>query len=265
MIVLVDQYSASAAEIVAGALQDHDRALVVGVPTYGKGSVQTLFNLSGGNYLKMTTGKWFTPSGRSIQKPAESELEGTDLVLDGRPTGVSIGADGTPLSTDVVSDTAGREQFRTDAGRIVYGGGGIVPDLIVRPDTLIASEREFIQSVSLAGDKYWDTLFRFAVDFNRANPDLRAGFAVTPAMERELFDQIVAEGVAVTWEQLQGAGRLVDLHIGSQIAFAKWGQEGRAQRENLDDNVIRSAIDLLRRSPDQQTLFSMATAAGTAR
>jgi carboxyl-terminal processing protease len=69
MVVLVDEYSASAAEIVAGALQDHDRALVVGNTTYGKGSVQSLFRLSGGNFLKMTTGKWYTPVGRSIQKP----------------------------------------------------------------------------------------------------------------------------------------------------------------------------------------------------
>ena len=68
LVILTDQYSASASEIVAGALQDHDRAVIVGTTSFGKGLVQTVFNLDGGYALKMTTGKWYTPSGRSIQK-----------------------------------------------------------------------------------------------------------------------------------------------------------------------------------------------------
>src|SRR5690606_41978718 len=92
MVVLVDEYSASAAEIVAGALQDHDRALVLGVPTCGKWPVQTLVPLSGGNFLKMTTGRWYTPVGRSIQKEsgdgeeALAELLGNGAISeDGQP------------------------------------------------------------------------------------------------------------------------------------------------------------------------------------
>jgi carboxyl-terminal processing protease len=69
IVVLVEPSSASASEIVAGALQDHDRALVLGRTTYGKGSVQTLYPLTGNNWLKMTTARWYTPVGRSIQKP----------------------------------------------------------------------------------------------------------------------------------------------------------------------------------------------------
>lgn len=253
IVVLVDQYSASAAEIVAGALQDHDRALVVGVPTFGKGSVQTLFQLSGGNYLKMTTGKWYTPSGRSIQKEMEMGVDAEELLDE-----ETIAADGSPVPTQESVDTAGREQYRTDSGRVVYGGGGIVPDLIVRPDTLVTAEREFFDAVSQAGNKYWDVIFRYAVNYVQQHPDLDIDFAVTPAMEQEILSLLQADGVNVTAEQMAGARRLVDRHVGNEIAGAKWGQEGKAQRSNRDDAVIRAAIDLLRDANSQQSLFSMA-------
>lgn len=253
IVVLVDQYSASASEIVAGALQDHDRALVVGVPTFGKGSVQTLFQLSGGNYLKMTTGKWYTPSGRSIQKEVQTEGDPMELVDE-----EAVATDGTPIVDEEVVDTAGREQYRTDAGRVVYGGGGIVPDLIVRPDTLTAPEREFYEAVSEAGTRYGDLLFRYGVDFVRENPDLEPDFVITEAMERQFYDMLRAEGIDVTWEQLQAASRLVDIHLGGEIAGAKWGQPGKAQRANRDDPLVRTAIDLLRQADSQQSLFSMA-------
>jgi carboxyl-terminal processing protease len=253
IVVLVDQYSASAAEIVAGALQDHDRALVVGVPTFGKGSVQTLFALSGGNYLKMTTGKWYTPSGRSIQKDQQPE-DAADLLDDDQ----ARAADGQPVPDPAALDTTNLEEYHTTAGRIVYGGGGIVPDLIVPSDTLSTAERAFFDAASRAGTKYWDVIFRFAVDYVRQNPELQADFAVTPEMEQELLSMLVSEGVEVTAEQLQAARRLVDVHLGSEIAQARWGQEGRAQRANREDNVIRTAIDLLRQAPSQAELFGMA-------
>jgi carboxyl-terminal processing protease len=253
IVVLVDQFSASASEIVAGALQDHDRALVVGAPTFGKGSVQTLFALSGGNYLKMTTGKWYTPSGRSIQK--ERTTNGDPLaLLEDEP----IADDGTPVPSAEAIDLSGREEYRTDGGRVVYGGGGIVPDLIVRPDTLTLAEREFFNAVSSAGNRYSDVIFRYAVSHVRANPEIQPNFTVTPAMERELYELLRAEGVAVTWEQFEPATRLVDQHLGNEIARARWGQEGHAQRLNRDDSVIVTAIDLLRQAPSQQALFSMA-------
>ena len=260
MVVLVDQYSASAAEIVAGALQDHDRALVVGAPTFGKGSVQTLFPLSGGNYLKMTTGKWYTPSGRSIQRDAETE-DDPELIASAPP----IAENGTPLPAGAAVDTTQLEKFSTDAGRVVYGGGGIVPDVIVSPDTLTTAEKEFFDAASRAGNKYWDVIFRYAVSYVQRNPNIQAGFEVTAAMEGELYEMLRGEGVGVTFEQLQGANRLIDRHLGSEIALAKWGWEGRAQRANRDDNVVQAAVDLLRRAPNQQELFTLGLADAPAR
>ena len=128
MVVLVDEYSASASEIVAGALQDHDRAVVVGHTSYGKGSAQTLYPITGGSALKLTTAKWFTPSGRSISKP--------HAVADGRRRG----------RRHAHRHLRSAEKFKTDAGRTVYGGGGIAPDVVAGdttpvPDGAGAAER----------------------------------------------------------------------------------------------------------------------------
>lgn len=147
-VVLVDEYSASASEIVAGALQDNDRALVLGVPSFGKGSVQTLFPLSGGNYLKMTTGRWYTPSGRSIEKDRQRNGDAAALLEDGPITT----PEGTPApAADPARDTVQRQAYRTAGGRVIYGGGGIVPDLVVRPDTATQAEQEFFRSATKGG------------------------------------------------------------------------------------------------------------------
>src|SRR4029079_17667188 len=127
-IVLTHGRTASASEIVAGALQDHDRAVLVGTTSFGKGLVQTLFPLEGGYALKMTTAKWYTPSGRSIQKERK--------IVDGRFVQDTAS---DSLETDAVRKT--RPAYRSDAGRTVYGGGGITPDVIVKPDTISTAEQ----------------------------------------------------------------------------------------------------------------------------
>src|SRR4029077_8061139 len=125
LIVLVDGGSASATEIVAGALQDHDRALVLGTQSFGKGLVQSVYQLQGGYQLKLTTGKWFTPSGRSIHR---------DRKL--MPNGAFV-----EVNHDSLKGDSTRPKFKSDAGRVVVGGGGIRPDIVVADDTLSTVER----------------------------------------------------------------------------------------------------------------------------
>jgi carboxyl-terminal processing protease len=251
MAVLVDPYSASAAEIVAGALQDHDRALVVGSTSYGKGSVQSLYRLSGGNYLKMTTAKWYTPSGRSIQKPyhaqgSEDDADGDTAVAD--------------TSAAAQNDTTRRRAYRTDSGRTVYGGGGIVPDLVVR-DTTTLAERALIVAVSKKASTYSDVLLRYAVEFEHRTPGLTQTFAVTPQMRQELYDRLRRAGVEVTPELWAGGQRWIDLQIGDEIATSRFGRAVAAQRNDGSDRILQEAVRLLQRAPTQAALFREAEAA----
>jgi carboxyl-terminal processing protease len=252
MVILVDEYSASAAEIVAGALQDHDRALVIGVPTFGKGSVQTLFPLTGGNFLKMTTGRWFTPVGRSIQKDSSRDGDLAELI-DSDP----IALDGQPVPASEAIDTIVRQAYRTDSGRTVYGGGGIVPDLMVRPDTLTSEEKDFFTTVAKGGSKFNDAIFRFAVDHVRANPNLQPNFTVTPDMLEEFYRLLVEGGLEVTPEQYDNAQRWVRQRVGYEVSLAKFGSAVASQRNNADDKMVRTAVEMLRKAPDQQALFRM--------
>ncbi|MBV9181625.1 MAG: S41 family peptidase, partial [Acidobacteria bacterium] len=116
LVVLVNRGTASAAEIVAGAIQDHDRGLIIGETTFGKGLVQTVYPLSNDTGLALTTAKYYTPSGRLIQRDY-SNVSLYDYYFD----------------RDGINDTSNKEIKLTDSGRTVYGGGGITPDVKVDP------------------------------------------------------------------------------------------------------------------------------------
>jgi carboxyl-terminal processing protease len=251
MVVLLDGASASASEIVAGALQDNDRALILGTTSFGKGSVQTLYPLSGGNFLKMTTGRWYTPVGRTIQK---------DHVRNGDPMAMledeAIDTDGTPVGER--TDTTERKAYRTASGRVVYGGGGIVPDVLVRPDTVTQAERDFYTAASRAGSAYADALYRFTVEFVRQNPNLRQDFQVTPAMRRDFLNRLRTANVEVTEQQFEAAQRLINRDLTFEIALNKFGRGVAIQRRNQESAAVRAAVDLLRNAPNQQALFEAA-------
>ena len=257
IVVLVDDYSASAAEIVAGALQDHDRAVVVGATTFGKGSVQSLFPLSGGNFLKMTTGRWYTPSGRSIQKA--NDAQANQLVMGG--TTATIGTDGAPVPTTPAVDTTKREAFKTDGGRTVYGGGGIVPDLIVKPDTLSAIEKEFFTVAAKSGSKFNDVIFRYALEYSRSHPNLARDFAITPAMTNEFYTRLRAAGVDATRAQYDAAARLIRQRLAYEIALAKFGPTAASERTNSTDQAVGAAVELLRGVTTPTALFRKLDAA----
>jgi carboxyl-terminal processing protease len=166
VIVLTDEGTASASEIVAGAIQDWDRGLVVGSPTYGKGLVQQIFPISddGSVALKLTTAKYYVPSGRCIQKPERQAKSGAAHVMD------EEAADGDSL---VVAD---KEVFYTNGGRIVYGGGGIIPDVDV--------ERETWKPIEINLERK-SMFFNFAVQYVAAHPDVKPDFEVTDKMVDE--------------------------------------------------------------------------------
>ncbi len=254
IVVLVDEYSASAAEIVAGALQDHDRAVVLGARSYGKGSVQDLFPLSGGNFLKVTTSKWFTPVGRSIQKdlPKAGDARATMAAATG-----AVDEEGTPIP-GAQSDTT--RPYRTATGRVVYGGGGIVPDLMVRPDTATVAEQDFFRAASKGGAVFNDVLFRYAIEYGRQNPQLRPDFAVTPEMRREFYDRLRAANLAITPEQYEGARTFIERRIGQEVVQHKFGANAAAQRVTVADRAVADAFALLKRAESPSALLRLVPA-----
>lgn len=243
LVVLTDGGTASAAEIVAGALQDHDRALIVGQTSFGKGLVQSVYQLDDGYALKLTTGKWFTPSGRSIQRERK--------FVDGHfvPT--------TPDSAESSRPKTGRPAFKSDAGRLVYGGGGITPDLIVPEDTLTASEQDLAKALAPKSQEVYVALYAFALDLSH---HLQRGFKYDPAWRGDFIRALDAKGVAITPALYAHAPRYLDRLIEDRVSRFVEGDSTAMRRGLQDDAPLQQAMQLLDKAKTQQDLFAIADA-----
>ena len=243
LVILTDQFTASASEIVSGALQDHDRALIVGTTTFGKGLVQTLFNLDGGYALKITTGKWYTPSGRTIQKERK-------LLPDGQFVEVH------PDSLDGDSARAARPVHKSDAGRVIVGGGGVTPDLVVKPDTFSSAEQAFLKATAAKSQDIYVTTYDYAMELKAGitSPD----FVVRPEWREELYRRLARKGVTIDRALYDGARTQIDRTLEQRLARLAFG-DSTARRRSLDDDVqLRTALDLLKAGRTQKELLTLA-------
>ncbi|MCP4290338.1 MAG: S41 family peptidase [bacterium] len=161
VVVLVNGSSASASEIVSAAIQDHDSGLVVGKTSFGKGSVQTVFRLDEDEALKLTTARYYTPSGRSIHKDRARHGEEEPEAME------TVDLENDPAEEE--TDRFDKEKFYTDSGRVVYGGGGVTPDIEIEQDFM----SEFEMSVERDG-----ALFSFAVEYANEHQELGSDFEV---------------------------------------------------------------------------------------
>jgi carboxyl-terminal processing protease len=242
VVVLVNEFSASAAEIIAGALQDNDRAVVVGTPTFGKGLVQSFWTLGQGAGLKLTTGRWYTPSGRTIQRKAKSQEEQyrqAALQASGKDTAAK------PLPT-----------FKTISGRLVKGGGGIVPDRIVRSDTLTEGEKTFAKAIGTNVTAYRDALTATALDVKEKKLVTSESFKVTPAIRQGLVDRLKAKGITLTAEDVTAGSTLIDDQLSYEIARYVFGREGELRRRDSDDPQVHAALELLRKATTPKSLMA---------
>jgi len=208
--ILMDEMSASAAEILAGALQDHDRAAILGEPSYGKGIVQNVFPLSGNTGLALTIAFYYTPSGRSLQKPLESGS-------------LNVAANATPGT------------FHTDAGREVRGGGGIQPDIAIRAPQV--SRLVYVLEVS-------GVLTTFAGEYVQGH-DIPDNFDVTPNLLDELKVYLSSRKIQPGVAEWLRERDLIQSKLKQEIVNLKFGVERGDQIEMQRDPVVQRAIQSL--------------------
>ena len=226
IVVLVNRNTASAAEIVSGALQDHDRALIVGETTFGKGLVQTVYNLSENTGLALTTYHYYTPSGRLIQR---------------NYTGVSLYDYYYNHAGASAADSTNREVKMTDSGRTVYGGGGITPDEKIEAPKSNDFQDELI---------YKAAFFHFAAHY-LANRSVDKNFQVDDAVLADFKQFLTSQNINWTDNDINGVSDWLKVSIRQYIITSQFGQLQGLRAMADWDPMIQKALTFL---PEAQAL-----------
>ncbi|MCO6476104.1 MAG: PDZ domain-containing protein [Phaeodactylibacter sp.] len=238
IVVLIDEGSASASEILAGAIQDHDRGIIVGRRSFGKGLVQEQYKLRDGSALRLTVARYYTPSGRSIQKPYGEGLEEYESEMAHRfESGELEGKHEIP--------TVDSTKYYTDNGRVVYGGGGISPDIFVPLDTIIYNDAylELRQHIP-------QFVFRY---MNNAGKGLEEYTLDSFTRKFEVSDDVLAKflayakghGADVGPEAIESNKAELKRFIKARIAKHLFDDKGFYTVWNQDDTMVKEALKVL--------------------
>ncbi len=244
LIVLTDENSASASEIVSGSLQDWDRALIVGRRTFGKGLVQRPYQLSDGSILRITVARYYTPSGRFIQKPYDN---GVEAYYEDK---ANMFTNGEYMHRDSIKLPDSLKTKTLLLGRTVYGGGGIMPDVFVPLDTMEISE--MYRKLNRKG-----IINDFAFDYVDNNRDklmakykkfetFKADEITTPAFMDSFFEFAKSEGVDYVEADYKTSEKLIKTLLKARIASNLWGFEKYYEIYNEKENeIFIKALELI--------------------
>lgn len=277
MVTLVDGGSASASEIVAGALQDWDRSLIIGTTTFGKGSVQNIVPFEDSTALKLTTARWYTPSGRSIDKPVDWDG------LDGRVTSAQqrlvdrlkneleeyreqAKTDGERNIIDMIEDDLydiedNIYRLRVDSSRLeeqnefitigplkrkVYGDGGITPDVIIEPQRLSRLETEILTN-GLA--------FDFVVRYTAEHMDIERDFEVEDKLLKEFAVYLLEHEIEFTEREYEEVKERLRSRLKQEFYTNLWGMKEGYRIRVADDSLVQQAVVMLKEVTSSQDLF----------